>query len=327
MAEVVHLPMGLMWKMPVPVACSLAVATQGLAVSCGQCPLDHEGRVLHPGDAAAQAGLVAKLVQGVLGHLPQPHQAAVLVVYHDAADPAEVLGPLAAAFPVAALLPVRLPHFYYPGMHIEVDLYALAAAPVVRQTGRGGAVMQAVAGGPLDLVALQAPDMAAAARLLAGLDPCRLLSAQWFAAGPAPAPWQPDPEARVVLPASAGVAALLTLAPEAVRQDRTPGGALRRQGAGWVWLSAVGKGADLAAAAHAAMDALDLPGQLPMTVMKATTHYVGGPGPEDLHGNLAVRHARFPRPGPGSTGVPVAGLAGGSLAIGMLGRLTSGQGG
>lgn len=48
-----HLPMGLMWNMPIPVACSLAVATDGLAVTCGQCPLDAEGRVLAPGDAAA----------------------------------------------------------------------------------------------------------------------------------------------------------------------------------------------------------------------------------------------------------------------------------
>lgn len=66
------------------------------------------------------------------------------------------------------------------------------------------------------------------------------------------------------------------------------------------------------------MDALSLQSLENTTILKATTHYVGGPGPQDLHGNLAVRHARFPQPGPASTGVPVAGLAGGSLAIDML---------
>ena len=61
MQDITHLPMGLMWQMPIPVACSLAVAAKGLAVSCGQCPLDTKGQVLHPGDARAQAGLVAGL--------------------------------------------------------------------------------------------------------------------------------------------------------------------------------------------------------------------------------------------------------------------------
>ena len=50
MLDITHLPMGLMWQMPIPVACSLAVAAKGLAVSCGQCPLDTKGQVLHPGD-------------------------------------------------------------------------------------------------------------------------------------------------------------------------------------------------------------------------------------------------------------------------------------
>ncbi len=169
MTGLLHLPMGLMWNMPVPVACSLAVAAGGLAVSCGQCPLDDAGRVLAPGDAAAQAQAVARMIAGVLSHLPAGHAPSVLVVYHDA-SPAQVLGPLAAAFPGAALLPVRLPHFYYPGMRIEVDLYATTHAP------------------PLTLVPLLAPDMAAARPLLDRLDPARLLAAHWFSAAPPPPP-------------------------------------------------------------------------------------------------------------------------------------------
>jgi enamine deaminase RidA (YjgF/YER057c/UK114 family) len=306
--------MGLMWQMPIPVACSLAVAAKGLAVSCGQCPLDTKGQVLHPGDAGAQAGLVAGMVQGVLSHLPG-HYPAILVVYHDAADESEVLGPLRRVFPDAVLLPVRLPHFYYPGMRIEVDLYALGAPPVIRQT----LGLSRISGGPLELVALRAADMAGAMGLLAGLDPSRVLSAQWFAADPAPHDWHPDPGGRVVLPRDAGVAAVLTLAPGPVQVSRTPGGAIKRTSGCFVWISAQGYGADLAAAAHQAMDALALNHQQNLTILKATTHYVGGAGPEDLHGNLAVRHARFPMPGPASTGVPVAGLAGGSLAIDMLG--------
>jgi enamine deaminase RidA (YjgF/YER057c/UK114 family) len=314
MKDITHLPMGLMWQMPIPVACSLAVAAKGLAVSCGQCPFDTKGQVLHPGDAGAQAGLVAGMAQGVLSHLPG-HYPAILVVYHDAADESEVLAPLRGVFPDAVLLPVRLPHFYYPGMRIEVDLYALATPPVIQQT----LGLSRISGGPLELVALRAGDMAGAVGLLAGLDPARLLSAQWFAADPAPHDWHPDPAARVVLPRDAGVSAVLTLAPDPVQVSQTPGGAIKRASGCFVWMSAQGHGADLAAAAHQAMDALALDRQQNLTILKATTHYVGGAGPEDLHGNLAVRHARFPMPGPASTGVPVAGLAGGSLAIDMLG--------
>jgi enamine deaminase RidA (YjgF/YER057c/UK114 family) len=336
MGGVVHLPMGLMWSMPVPVACSLAVAISdagggGLAVSCGQCPLDDAGRVLGPDDPVAQAAQVAKLCAGVLAHLPAGHQAALLVVYHTAeaghAAEAALLAPLARAFPGAVLAPVRLPHFYYPGMRIEVDLYAIAAPPEQLRFTVNGAELTRLEGGPLALVHLTAPDAVAASAVLqaAGLSPDRLLSAQWFGAAAPPEPWVPDPAARVVSRSGVvGLASVMTFAPKPVVAGHTPGGAVLRQAGQFAWISAHADKADLAQAAEAAMDALslaDLPG---LTMVKATTHYAGGPGPEDLHGNLAVRHARFPNPGPASTGVPVAGLAGATLAIDMLAAILQG---
>ncbi len=320
-----HLPMGLMWNMPIPVACSLAVATDGLAVTCGQCPLDAEGRVLAPGDAAAQAALVAGMGQGALAHLPVEHHAALLVVYHDCADPAGVLAPLARAFPGAELAPIRLPHFYYPGMRIEVDLYATSAAPRLAVETSGSARLARVSGGPLTLVHLSAPDIASALPLLSGIDARYLLSAQWFSAEPPPASHLPNPAARV-LPPDGGVSAILTLAPDPVSAQTTPGGATLRRAGRFAWFSAQGTAADLATAAHQAMDALSLP-QIPgLTVLKATTHYRGGPNPQDLHANLAVRHARFPMPGPASTGVPVQALASATLAIDMLAVIDSPHG-
>lgn len=322
MTSIQHLPMGLMWNMPIPVACSLAVATDGLAVTCGQCPLDGEGRVLAPGDAAAQAALVATMGQGVLDHLPEAHHAALLVVYHDCADPDEVLAPLAQAFPQAELAPVRLPHFYYPGMRIEVDLYATSAPPRLSAETSGPARLARVDGGPLTLVHLSASDMASALPLLAGIDAGRLLSAQWFSTEPPPSPYMPDPAARV-LPPDRGVSAILTLAPGPVTALATPGGAILRRAGRFAWLSAQGTRPDLAAAAHQAMDALSLPDLPGLTVLKATTHYAGGPNPHDLHANLAVRHARFPMPGPASTGVPVRALANATLAVDMLAVIDS----
>lgn len=318
MTGALHLPMGLMWNMPVPVACSLAVAADGLAVTCGQCPLDGDGRVLHPGDAAAQAALVARMARGALGHLPAPHHAALLTVYHDCADPAEVLEPVAAAFPGAALAPVRLPHFYYPGMRIEVDLYATTALPRLTAETSGPARLTRVIGGPLEFIHLSAPDMPHALPLLARIDPDRLLSAQWFSSD-APPGHIPDPAARVI-PPDGSVTAILTLAPGPVSLTTSPGGAVLRQAGRFAWTASHGTAPDLAHAAHQAMDALELSG---LTILKATTHYVGGPNPDDLHANLAVRHARFPMPGPASTGVPVAALAAATLAIDMLASVDS----
>lgn len=318
MTGILHLPMGLMWSMPIQVACSLAVAARGLAVSCGQCPLDADGQVLSPGNPGAQAALVAKLVQGVLSHLPPGHHAALMVVYTDAPDPESVLLPLSHAFPEAELMPVRLPHFYYPGMRIEVDLYATAAPPLRRRLTVGPARLTRIGGGPLELVHLAAPDMAAARPLLATLDPGHLLSAQWFATEAPPVAFAPAPAARVLPPDGAGVQAVLTLAPEPVAATATPGGAVLRRAGSFAWIAAEGTAPGLAQAAHQAMDALALPDMPFLTPLKATTHYVGGPTPDDLHSNLAVRHARFPMPGPASTGVPVTALAGASLAIDML---------
>jgi hypothetical protein len=41
-------------------------------------------------------------------------------------------------------------------------------------------------------------------------------------------------------------------------------------------------------------------------VTKATTHYVGSSAAQDLHDNMSVRNAYYRRPGPASTGLPVA---------------------
>jgi enamine deaminase RidA (YjgF/YER057c/UK114 family) len=56
-------------------------------------------------------------------------------------------------------------------------------------------------------------------------------------------------------------------------------------------------------------------------VCKATTHYVGSSTAEDLHDNMKVRNVYYNRPGPASTGVPVAGFAFSSsrIAVDLLG--------
>ena len=58
-------------------------------------------------------------------------------------------------------------------------------------------------------------------------------------------------------------------------------------------------------------------------VCKATTHYVGSSAAEDLHDNMTVRNGYYRRPGPASTGVPVAGFpfSSSKISVDVLGLL------
>jgi hypothetical protein len=56
-------------------------------------------------------------------------------------------------------------------------------------------------------------------------------------------------------------------------------------------------------------------------VCKATIHYIGSSTARDLHDNMEVRNAYDSRPGPASTGLPVAAFlfSPGKIAIDLLG--------
>jgi hypothetical protein len=59
------------------------------------------------------------------------------------------------------------------------------------------------------------------------------------------------------------------------------------------------------------------------SVTKATAHYVGSSAAQDLHDNMSVRNAYYRRPGPASTGLPVAAfpLSKSRIAVDVLGLI------
>ena len=61
-----YVPFSSQWKMRIDHPYSLVVRDGAVAWSCGQCPLDAEGRVLAPGDLVAQTRCVARFVQNAL---------------------------------------------------------------------------------------------------------------------------------------------------------------------------------------------------------------------------------------------------------------------
>ena len=291
-----HIGFDRLWSMKIAVPYSLFVRDGAYGWSCGQCPLDRSGQVVAPGDALAQTERVSRYCQTLLAEAGFVQtDLRLAVVYHDMDDPAQSLSILRASLgPTALLVPVKVPAFYYPGMLIEVDLFAMAPA---RDP------LRFVAGGPGDLT--EAP-----------------LLDHWIAARPGP----DLPDHAVIDPAADMTRVWAVLPGQPVRQSsevhRSATVRLRQSGP-WHVLTAtaptvpglVAQTVAIMAAFAAVLARHDLGFH---DVVKSTTHYVGAATPKDLHDNMAVRNLRYSDPGPASTGVRVAGLA----AAGALTAIT-----
>jgi len=348
-----HLPIGSLWSMRIEVPYSLIVRVGGFAWSCGQVPLDADARVLHPGDLAAQMRDVAGHIREILDAVGmRSDDVGKLVLYYVAenGDDAAVLSEARRAFGAKpVLVPVAVPHFYYQGLLVEVDVFAgeaVSAIPSesdpptavrVRAVDAGDLVWATVSfdGSEIPLEAVR--DSLAKA----GLFPDRLLCDHWvipagsreqdgILAGLEAAGLLADPGAAVLASRAGGrLLGELTFAPEGATCAKRSSDGVRvisRRSERMCWVSArveegggdlvdqtrkIMKGIEAALAAHGFSFA---------NVVKSTTHYTGGSSEDELHENMRVRNACYRRPGPASTGVPVFGLAGaGSLiAVDLL---------
>ena len=315
-----HVGFDTLWSMKIPVPYALLLRDGAFGWSCGQCPLDRSGAVVAPDDPVAQAALVTEYCAQVLAQAGfAPQDLVMALVYHDVADPAPSLLCLQKGLGKAALLvPVRVPAFYYPGMRIEVDLFAVADGPHPAQPfARNGLVGHEVTAGGITYLA---------ATLISGHDtgtaraalPDTLIIEHWASPNPLPG-----------LPAHTLIDRDLpdTLV-WAVSAEPDHAGAGK-------WLSLTGTAPDqpgLVAQTEAIMqahaDALHAAGLRFADVVKSTTHYIGEPTAHDLHANMQVRNRRYIGPdsglnggiGPASTGIRVAGLAnpGALTAISLL---------
>jgi len=280
-----HIGFERLWSMQIPVPYSLFVRAGDFGWSCGQCPLDRDGQVVAPGDALAQTRIVAGYAQTLLadsGFVPADLRLAV--VYHDMPDPAPALAILRAALGATLLVPVKVPAFYYPGMVIEVDLFAMAdtAAP-----------LHFVTGGPQVLT------------------PETLLD-HWIA------PHAPGTAAHGVIDPTLDtpqVWAILSDTPVRQTTHHLHATDIRlRQSGPWHVLTATaptvpGVVPQTTAIMSACAALMTRHGLGFADVVKSTTHYVGAATPDELHDNMAVRNRRYAAPGPASTGIRVAALA------------------
>src|SRR5262245_7098722 len=121
-------PFGSHWRMGIEVPYSLAVVDRGRVWSCGQCPLDLEAQVVHPGEVARQLDHVAGLIRAQFEPFGMTlDRIAKLVAYvaPDRSTPLEsVEGLLREALgPGPLIVTVGVPPFYYPGMMVEIDVF------------------------------------------------------------------------------------------------------------------------------------------------------------------------------------------------------------
>ncbi len=117
------------FAMRVEVPVSTAVRDGDLGWTCGQCPLTEQGAVYAPGDLLAQTEFVCDMIETVMTRAGfTPSAVGKLHVYFAAGSEHEasnMLALIAARFDHGPLIvPVPVPHFYYDGMLIEVDVFA-----------------------------------------------------------------------------------------------------------------------------------------------------------------------------------------------------------
>jgi len=330
----VHVPFD-NWAMPIDVSVSQMVRVGDLAWSCGQCPLDEKGQVRAPGDLRTQTRIVCDYIETLLPRADLTNASvAQLVCYYvethsdDAESMTAIFRDRFGATPL--IVPVAVPHFYYPGLMLEVDFYASAVARRLKAKS-GREMEQSVDGGIMSWASIQFPsDIFYEEHYFAftGAEP---FAATWIAdrSFDANNSWKRmmeiglcPHENAMLMSADRNTAptCLITTVADAT-VERSQGAASsngtdinvsRTDDFCWVSGTCPDNDLDLVGQTRAIMGGLakalantDLTFD---NVVKLNAHYVGSPSPEDLHENMKVRHSYYGNPGPASTGLPVAGL-------------------
>jgi enamine deaminase RidA (YjgF/YER057c/UK114 family) len=339
-----YVPFSSLWKMRIDHPYSLVVRDGAVAWSCGQCPLDTDGRVCSPDDLAAQTRCIVPFIRaGLDGVGLAPDSIGKLVVYFvdvGARERQQMLSILRSAFGETPLiLPLAVPHFYYDGMLIEVDVHA-AAGTLVRVEGDStGIILEGVVGEDLawvnvmlarealDSGSTSLADCIGSSLACFGIGTGNLLSDHWFVGQHAAYDilvrdgliGDRGAMAQAGLPGGSSLVGELTFsrsvggrsAPIVQRSVSDHEAVTIRTHGRYFWISGRANipGQALVDQTRSAMRAINTAmleqGWRFDRVCKATTHYVGDSSAEELHGNMAVRNDYYRPPGPASTGLPV----------------------
>lgn len=340
--SVQYLPFDSVWKMRIDIPYSLFVRDGDFFWSCGQCPLNEAGEVLFPNDLFAQARALIGFIDQFLPRINANRSAvAQLVVYHvktDDDDGHKLRQLLHGHFGSDVLvLPASIPHFYYDGMMIEIDIHGAVGAKTARllDDPSTGISLQISDAGDLGCGILLVPHEVELGepinRLLttAGIAD-RIVSEQWFVATDALGMMlqtmrgdQLPSLCEVVGVQNDGFAVLgqFTFAKGPVsRTSFSPREhgienvkvSISRSGNFFEVMGAYTEAVGLVEETRRIMHAIDWTLKYHALsfkdVRKSTTHYIAGSSAEELHDNMSVRNGYYSKPGPGSTGLPVQSL-------------------
>lgn len=330
--------------MPIDVPYSLMLRVGNFAWSCGQLALDSDSSVLAADDLGAQSRIVCNYIDEILarGDLPASTARRMLLYYVDrgAGDRDQVLEIFRQRFGDAVLLdPIPVPHFYYDGILLEVDVFCGIGDIRLGSDSRSKVALKLVDSGEFVWASLETSDgsIETAWQMLEenlqglGITPANLLSEHWFA------PNHLLSKTTAYLgksghEADAGGLVDVGLGTDAIRGVFTfvrgasgAGGpevedfdglriVSRSKGAfTWVHARSLNQDINLVDQTKRIMGGIervfDRLGVTFADVVKSTAHYVGGSSPEELHDNMRVRNGYYVKPGPASTGLPVFGFS------------------
>ena len=337
-------PFETLWEMEIDTPYSFMVKDDNLAWSCGQLALDKKSQVIGANNIEKQSYVVCDYILEILSragmHIQSVTKLLLYYVENGENNREKMLDIFQEKFGNNILLvPIRVPHFYYDGILLEVDIYCNTEKKQYLLHNQNGVSINAISTSSeisMFVVAKANSIEFLIAELTSFLSDLSVnleavLSEHWFVpSGDLLAFKNCITKDRPNLDLGAVISSgkdtdyisghFILTREEAVSSTKTIDtensvSLLIRQNDNMAWLQArsldVTKGA--VAQTELIMESIETaikPLNLSFKdIVKSTTHYVGGDTAEELHQNMEVRNAYYEKPGPASTGLAVFGIS------------------
>ena len=337
-------PFETLWEMAIDTPYSFMVRDDNLAWSCGQLALDKKSQVIGANNIEKQSYVVCDYILEILSragmHIQSVTKLLLYYVENGENNREKMLDIFQEKFGNNILLvPIRVPHFYYDGILLEVDIYCNTEKKQYLLHNQNGVSINAISTSSeisMFVVAKANSIEFLIAELTSFLSDLSVnleavLSEHWFV------PFgdllafkncitkdRPNLDLGAVISSGKDTDYIsghfILTREEAVSSTKTIDtensvSLLIRQNDNMAWLQArsldVTKGA--VAQTELIMESIETaikPLNLSFKdIVKSTTHYVGGDTAEELHQNMEVRNAYYEKPGPASTGLAVFGIS------------------
>ena len=344
-----------MFAMRVDVPVSSLVRHRSYGWTCGQCALGKDGSVLHPNQLVVQVEVICDMIDSVIDRAGYNASCVgkLLVYYTDnGEDNEQALALLTKRFPHGPIIiPILVPHFYYDGMLVEIDVFAADQIALKLQHQDDNLSVNVIETTDQHWVSVFvdltdsveiAMGLVQVESLLseAGYTPDRLLSDHWFIADSAKqiAKAQHNLSNCELVSSDASVVRIDAGGSRYIRAELNYSKndavthsysydkqqnitVVERSTTNLCWLSGSCLQVETSLVSQTELimaslsQSLQDAGRSFDDVVKLTAYYQGGASEAELHDNMMVRHRYYAQPGPASTGLPVDGFCGADVKI------------